>query len=133
MTINGPVQDERTLPQLIGEMTSEIGELVRKEFQLAKAETKEEVSKAAKAGGMFGGAALAGHMALLLLSFAAAWGLAEIVPRGVGFLIVGLLYAIAAGVLFVVARTRVKQVDPVPEQTVETLKEDVEWIKAQRN
>ena len=128
-----PVDDGRTLPQLLSEMTGEVGALVRKELELAKVETKLEVSNAAKAGGLFGGAALAGHMALLFLSLAAAWGLAAALPRGVAFLIVGLLYAMAAAALFVVARTRAKQVNPVPEQTVETLKEDVEWLKAQRN
>jgi hypothetical protein len=128
-----PVDDGRTLPQLLSEMTGEVGALVRKELELAKVETKLEVSNAAKAGGLFGGVALAGHMALLFLSLAAAWGLAAALPRGVAFLIVGLLYAIAAAVLFVVARARAKQVNPVPEQTVETLKEDVEWLKAQRS
>ena len=133
MKMSTPVEDGRTLPQLISEMTSEVGELVRKEFELAKVETKQEIANAAKAGGLFGGVAVAGYMALLLLSFAAAWGLAEVIPRGVAFLLIGLLYAAAAAVLFVVARARAKQVNPVPEQTVETLKEDVEWLKAQRS
>jgi hypothetical protein len=72
-------------------------------------------------------------MALLFVSLAAAWGLAEVIPRGVAFLLIGVLYAATAAVLFVVARARAKQVNPVPEQTVETLKEDVEWLKAQRS
>jgi hypothetical protein len=128
-------EDERTLPQLLSSVTSDVGELVRKEFELAKVETKQDISNAAKAGGLFGGVAVAGYMALLFLSFAAAWGLAAALPRGVAFLIVGLLYATAAAILFVLARARAraKQVNPVPEQTVETLKEDVEWLKAQRS
>jgi hypothetical protein len=128
-----PVDDQRSLPQLVTEMTSEVGTLVRKELELAKVETKQELSTAAKAGGLFGGAALAGYTALLFLSFAVAWGLAAALPRGVAFLIVGLLYAAGAAVLFVIARQRAKQIDPVPEQTVETLKEDVEWLKAQKS
>ena len=126
-------EDGRTLPQLITEMTGEVGALVRKELELAKVETKEEVTNAAKAGGLFGGVAVTGHMALLFLSLAVAWGLAAALPRGVAFLIVGVLYAVAAAVLFVAARKRAEQVNPVPEQTVETLKEDVEWLKAQRS
>ena len=126
-------EDGRTLPQLITEMTGEVGALVRKELELAKVETKEEVTNAAKAGGLFGGVAVTGHMALLFLSLAVAWGLAAALPRGVAFLIVGVLYAVAAAVLFVAARKRAQQVNPVPEQTVETLKEDVEWLKAQRS
>ena len=126
-------EDGRTLPQLITEMTGEVGALVRKELELAKVETKQEVTNAAKAGGLFGGVAVTGHMALLFLSLAVAWGLAAALPRGVAFLIVGVLYAVAAAVLFVAARKRAQQVNPVPEQTVETLKEDVEWLKAQRS
>jgi hypothetical protein len=126
-------EDGRTLPQLITEMTSEVGALVRKELELAKVETKQEVSNAAKAGGLFGGVAVAAHMALLFLSLAAAWGLAAALPRGVAFLIVGVLYGVAAAVLLAAARARAKRVNPVPEQTVETLKEDVEWLKAQRS
>jgi len=114
-------------------MTSEVGDLVRKELELAKVETKQEVSNAAKAGGLFGGVAVAAHMALLFLSLAVAWGLAAALPRGVAFLIVGLLYGAGAAVLFVIARQRAKKINPVPEQTVETLKEDVEWLKAQRS
>ena len=126
-------EDGRTLRQLISEMTGEVGALVRKELELAKVEPKQEVTNAAKAGGLFGGVAVTGHMALLFLSLAVAWGLAAALPRGVAFLIVGVLYAAAAAVLFVLARKRAQQIKPVPEQTVETLKEDVEWLKAQRS
>ena len=126
-------EDGRTLPQLITEMTSDVGALVRKELELAKVETKQELANAAKAGGLFGGVAVTAHMALLFLSLAAAWGLAAALPRGVAFLIVGVLYGVAAAVLFAAARARAKQVNPVPEQTVETLKEDVEWLKAQKS
>jgi hypothetical protein len=127
------LEDSRSLPQLLSEMTNEVGQLVRKEFELAKVETKQEVTEASKAGAMFGAVAVTGHMALLLLSFAAAWGLAAVMPRGLAFLVVGLVYAAATAALFVMARSRMRRVNPVPEQTVETLKEDVEWVKAQRN
>ena len=124
--------EERSLPQLLSDMTNELGTLMRKELQLARVETKEEVTKAAKAGGLFAGAGLAGYMALLLFSFAAAWGLANIMPTGLAFLLVGVVYAVVAAVLYLRARKAIKQVSPVPEQTVETLKEDVEWAKARK-
>jgi len=54
-------------------------------------------------------------------------------PTALAFLIVGLLYAIAAAVLVARGRERMKQVNPIPEQTVQTLKEDAEWARAQRN
>jgi hypothetical protein len=124
---------ERSLGELFSEMTSELGLLMRKELELAKAETREELNKAGTAAGAFGGAALAGYLALVLLSFAAAWGLAELMAAGWAFLIVGVVYGIVAAILFVQGRNRMKRVAPVPEQTMETLKEDVEWAKARKS
>jgi F0F1-type ATP synthase assembly protein I len=106
---------------------------MRKEVELAKVETKEEVSRAGKAGGMLGGGAFAGYFALLFLSFALAWLLDEWMHTALAFLIVGLLYAVVAAVLVVRGRARLQSVNPVPQQTVETLKEDVQWAKAQRS
>jgi hypothetical protein len=80
---------------------------------------------------MLGGAALAAYLSVLLLSFAVAWGLAAVVPAGFAFLIVGLAYGVVAAVLFQEGKSRVRRVRAVPEQTVETVKEDVQWAKAQ--
>jgi hypothetical protein len=124
---------ERSLGELFSDMTSELSLLVRKEMELARAETKEELRKAGTAAGGFGGAEVAGYMALVLASFAAAWGLAEVMAAGWAFLIVGALYGIAAALLFIRARDQMRQVSPVPEQTIDTLKEDVQWAKARKS
>lgn len=123
---------EPTLQELWGDMTRQAGTLVRQEIELAKLETKEQVVRAGKAGVMFGASGLAGFMALQLLSFAAAWGLAAVLPDGIAFLIVGLVYLVVAAILLGVARKRAAEVQLVPEQTVATLKEDVRWARAQR-
>ena len=106
---------------------------MRKEVELAKVETKEEVSRAGKAGGMLGAGGFAGYMALLFVSFALAWLLDEFMHTALAFLIVGLVYAVVAAVLVVRGRARMQSVNPVPQQTVETLKEDVQWARAQRS
>ncbi len=124
--------EDLSLGELVGRMSSDLSTLFRQEIALAKVEMKEEATKAAKGAGMFGGTALAGYMALLLLSFAAAWGLAEVMPTGVAFLIVGLVYAIAAAVLFMAGRKEIKSVHG-PEKTVQTLKEDAQWAREQKN
>jgi F0F1-type ATP synthase assembly protein I len=128
-----PKAPEKSLGQLFSELTSDLSTLMRKEVELAKVETKEEVSRAGKAGGMLGGGAFAGYLALLFLSFALAWLLDEWMHTALAFLIVGLLYAVVAAVLIVRGRARLQDVNPVPQQTVETLKEDVQWAKAQRS
>ena len=76
---------------------------------------------------------MAALLGLLMLSFAAAWGLAEVMAVGFAFLIVGGLYVAVAGTLFVSGRQRLAAVHPVPQQTVETLKEDVAWAKEQKS
>ena len=128
-----PLQPDKSLAELFSAMTADLSTLMRKEVELAKVETKQEVARAGKAGGLLGGGAFAGYLAVLFLSFAAAWLLDEVMHVALAFLIVGLVYAVAAAVLIASGRSRLKQVSPVPQQTVETLKEDVQWAKAQKS
>jgi uncharacterized membrane protein YqjE len=121
--------EERSLSELLSDVTSEIATLFRKEVELARVETSEQVSRAAKAGAMLGAAAVVGFLTLILLAFAAAWGLSEVVPEGVAFLIVGVLFGIVAAVLASVGKKRIASVSPVPDQTVQTLKADVQVAK----
>jgi hypothetical protein len=124
---------EPSLGELISRTTADLGQLLRDEIDLAKVEIKEEVRTAGRAGAFIGAGALLGYLALALVCFAAAWGLAEVVPEGVAFLIVGVIVAIAAGVAFLVGRRDLSSVDPVPTQTVETIQEDVQWAKQLRS
>jgi uncharacterized membrane protein YqjE len=121
--------EDRSLSELLSEVTGELATLFRKEVELAKVETSEQVSQAAKAGAMLGAAAVVGFLTLILLAFAAAWGLSEVVPEGVAFLIVGVLFAIVAAALASVGKKRIASVKPVPDQTVQTLKADVQVAK----
>ena len=123
--------DDASLGQLLSRMTSDVSELFRKEVQLAKTEIKEDISGMAKAVGMFGGTGVAAIFGVLMLSFAAAWGLAALIPTGLAFLVVGLVYLIVAAILFFSAKAKIKAIKPGPEQTVETVKEDVQWAKQQ--
>lgn len=128
-----PKQAEKSIGELFGEMTTEVSQLMRKEVELAKVEIKEEVGRAGKAGGMLGGGAVAGYFALLFVSLALAWLLDQAMNTALAFFIVGALYGIAAAVLITRGRDQMKRVDPVPRQTVETLKEDAEWVRAQKS
>jgi uncharacterized membrane protein YqjE len=123
--------DEPSLGELFGELTQEFGQLVRSEMELARVELKEEAGRAGRAGAMLGGAAAAGYLALVLLAFAAAWGLAEVIEPGWAFLVVGVVVGAVAAALAVSGRNRLREVSPVPDQTVETLKEDARWARAQ--
>ena len=125
--------DSRSLGDLFSRLTGDLGTLVRQEMELAKAETKQEIAKAGKAGGQLGAAALTGYLALLFASFALAWLLDDVMPRSLAFFIVAAIYGIAAAVLAQRGRNQMKNVDPLPRQTVETLKEDVQWAKTRNS
>jgi hypothetical protein len=109
--------------ELLGEVTQDLSTLMRQELALAKAEVKEEGVKAAKAGGMLGAAGFAGYMVLLFASIAAWWGLAEVMAPGWAALIVTAIWAVIGAVLFAVGRQRMREVNPKPERTVETVGE----------
>ena len=121
--------DDRPLGELFSDMTQSVQTLVRGEVQLAKAEISEQVSKASKAGALLGAGAVAGFVALLLVAFAAAWGLAEAIPVGLSFLAIALLFGVGAALLAVSGKQRLRTVRPVPRQTVETLRQDVDVAK----
>ena len=126
-----PVPEERPVGQLVADMTSQIGALIRKEVELAREELRDEVRQAAKAGGMLGGGALTGYFSLLFASLALAWFLDKRMPRSVAFFLVAALHGTAAVALLARARQEIEQVDPVPRETVETIREDVEFVKSQ--
>lgn len=123
------VQDDRSLSELVGVVTSDLQTLFRQELALAKAELREEGAKAGKAAGLLGGAGFAGYMTVVLLSFAAVFGLAELIGLGWAALVVAVLWAIAGTVMFFIGRSRMRDVSPTPERTIETLKEDAQWVK----
>jgi Putative Actinobacterial Holin-X, holin superfamily III len=124
-----PKQPDKSLGDLFGDLSQELTDLVRTQTELAKTEIRTQTDRAKRVAGAFGTAAVAGYMALIMLSFAAAWGLSEIVPEGVAFLIVGGLYAAGAGVLYLRGRARARELSLVPQDTVESLKEDVQWAR----
>lgn len=112
-----------------GDLKSDLTGLVRKEVELALAETRDELMQAAKAGGMLGAGALSGFFAALFGSFTLAWILDRTLPRWLAFGLVAALHGAAAATLLAKGREEMLQVDPVPHQTMESLKDDVDAIR----
>ena len=122
--------DDRSLKDLFSELTGELSFLVNREVELAKTEMKEKASLAAKGGAAMAVGGVAAFVAVLLLSFAAAWGLAEVIAPGLAFLAVGVVYLIVAAVMFAIGRKRMALMKPpVPQQAMTTLKQDVQVAK----
>jgi hypothetical protein len=122
-------QEEASLGQIIGEVTADVQQLFRQELALAKAELRQQAANGRAAAGMLGGAGFAGYMVAVLASLAAVAGLAELMAPGWAALIITGVWAIVGLVLFVAGRNRLRDISPMPQQTIETLKEDAQWVR----
>ena len=121
---------DRPIGELLKELANETTTLVRQELDLAKAEMREKAGKAGPGFGMWGAAGVAGLLALGSLTAFLILALDGAMPNWLAALIVGLVYSAIAGVLYVRGKHRVEEAgSPVPEKTLETVKEDVQWAK----
>jgi uncharacterized membrane protein YqjE len=126
-----PIAPDQSLGELLGRVSRDFSELVSTQVELAKVELKEEIAAAGRGAGILTGGAFCAYLAVLLLSFAAAWGLSEVLPEGVAFVIVGAVYAVAAAVLLPKGKDKLSRVRPVPERTAQSVREDVQWAREQ--
>jgi uncharacterized membrane protein YqjE len=123
---------EQSMGALFNQLSNELSTLVRQELQLAQAELTEKGKKAGLGIGMFGGAGIVTFLALQALTACVIALLSTAMDVWIAALIITVVYAAGAAVLALVGRKRVSEATPpVPEQTVETLKEDVQWAKTQ--
>ena len=126
--------EERSIGELFGELSQDVGMLVRQEAQLAKTEMQEKLSRVTTdlvslaTGGvvaLIAGLALTAALILLLID-----------PIGVApwlaALIVGVVFGLAGWVLVQKGLTNLKRTDPTPRRTVESIKDDIQWAKEQR-
>jgi uncharacterized membrane protein YqjE len=124
---------QRPTGELVKELSQQVSELVRQEVELAKAEMAEKGRKAGIGAGFLGGAGVAGLAALGALTALLILALDRVMPAWAAALIVTALWAAVAGVLALRGRQKVREVGrPVPEKTVDSVKEDVEWLKSGR-
>jgi len=120
---------DASVGQLMSEITGDISTLLRQEVELAKAEIKAEATKAGKGAGMLGGAAYSGHMMLLFGTLAAVFAIGSEIGLGWAALIMTGVWAVIAGVLYLRGRGQLRDVNPTPERTMQTLKEDAQWAR----
>lgn len=125
-------QDNRSLGELFSALASDTGTLVRQEVELAKTEMTQKATRVGKDIGFLiagGAVAYAGFLAILA---AIAIGLGQLgLPWWVATLLVGLVVAGIGGFLVMRGISALRQETPLPKQTIDTLKEDAEWAKAQ--
>jgi MFS family permease len=121
---------DRSLADLARQLSNQTTELVRHEVELAKAELRVKGKRAGVGAGMFGGAGALGLYALGALTAAIIAGIAEVLPVWASALIVAALYGAIAGILALRGKNKVQQATPpLPERTVQSVKEDVRYTK----
>jgi hypothetical protein len=123
-------RDERSLGQLFGDLSRQLGTLVRKEIELARTEMTTRATAVSRDAAMvgIGGAAL--YAAFLAAMFAVVLLLIDAgLTPWVSALLVALVVGIVGGALVARGRTGLVQTDVAPQQTIETLKEDAQWAK----
>jgi uncharacterized membrane protein YqjE len=124
--------EEASLPELFGTLGREMADHVRTQVELAKAELRDDAKQAGAVGGMFAGAAVTAFLALLLLAFAAAWGLAEVMAEGWAFLVVAVVVGAVAAVLGLMGKARLAHMRRPLEETGHELQEDAKWARQVR-
>lgn len=127
---HGTALRDRGTGELMKQLSAQVSTLVRQEVELAKVEVAEKGKKAGAGAGMFGVAGVAGLMALASLTACLILALRLAMPAWSAALLVTALWAGVAGLLAVQGRGKLRAMGKsVPEMTIETVKEDVQWLK----
>lgn len=125
------VKEERSLGELFSELASETGTLVRQEVALAQVELTKKAADVGKNVGYLVVGGAVGYAAALALIAALIIGLANFIPAWAAALVVGGIVGVIAFMMISSALAALKKTDLAPRETVETLKEDAQWLKNQ--
>lgn len=122
---------DRSATDVLKDIVGNLQEIVRSEVRLARAEVREETGKFLSASQMLVIGAVLGIYGLGFLLWSLTYGLTSVMPSWAAALVVGLALAIIAGVMMMSGRGRLKDATPKPEKTIDTMKENIEWMKGQ--
>ena len=123
-------ESDRTVAELLTELSDQTRTLVRQELELAKLELTDKGKRAGLGAGLLGGAGIVGLYAVGALTACLILALATAVDGWLAALIGAAVYGAVAGVLALIGKSKVQQaVPPLPEQAAESVKEDVQWTK----
>lgn len=126
-----PSDNARSVSDVLQDIFGNLQDIVRSEVRLAKAELKTEASQTAKAGRpLMAGLVLSFYAGGLLL-LAMVYGLSLVLPPWMAALSVGVVVSLIAAISIGIGRGRLRVVNPKPERTVESMKENVQWLKDQ--
>ena len=123
---------DESMGELFKELSGDLSTLVRQELRLAQAEMTEKGKKAGLGVGMFGGAGIVSFLALQAMTACLIALLSTAMKVWIAALIITVVYGAIAGILALTGKRKVSEATPpVPEQTTDTVKEDMQWAKTQ--
>ena len=119
------------MADVLQDILGNIQAIIRSEVRLAKTEVTEEVTKAGRASGIIAGGLVTALFTIWLLLLTIIFALARVMPTWGAALLLCVLMAVITAVLLTAGKKRFKTVHAKPEKTIETMKENVEWVKSQ--
>jgi uncharacterized membrane protein YqjE len=124
-------ENGRSIADVLQDIVANVQTIIRAEIRLAKTEVKEEITKARAAAGMMAGGAVAALFTIWLLLLTVFFALSTVMPFWAAALVLLIVMAIVTAILLTAGRKRLKTVNTKPEKTIETMKENVQWVKTQ--
>ena len=131
MQIEMQHKDERSIGDLFSQLAAETGTLVRQEVALAQVELTAKATTVGKNVGVLAVGGAIAYAALLAILAAAIIGLSSFMPAWIAALLVGILVGAAGLLLISSALEQLKDTKLKPEESVESIKEDAQWLKKQ--
>lgn len=119
----------RSPVEIMEDVFRDVGKMIRTEIRLARAEVVEEARKVGKASGFFAGAAVTGFLAAACLTTTIVALFDLVMPLWLAALLTGGILTCVAGAFYAGGRSKLRTVQPVPERTVETMKDNLQWAK----
>jgi hypothetical protein len=123
------VTSNRPLSDVLQEILKNVQDLIRSEFRLAKAEVAQDTRAAVFSVVWLAAGAVCGLSAWAFLLWTAAFALAQVVPLWIAALLVAVAMAVAAAVLLVIGRQKIRRLHPTPDRTLASMKENLWWIR----
>jgi hypothetical protein len=123
------VSQDRSLSEVFQDIVRNVQEIIRAEISLAKTEVREEASKAVSSLAWVVVGALSGIFAVVFILWTAAYALGQLWPMWVATLVVAGVLTLSAIGLLIIGIRRLRELHPTPARTVQTIKENVAWVR----
>jgi Putative Actinobacterial Holin-X, holin superfamily III len=124
-------QTQRSFADVLQDIVANFQQMIRAEFKLVKFEIRDKANQAARPAGVFASGSVLAFYGLGFVFLAIVYALALVIPQWAAALTVGAILSLVGAALVAAGRKRLGKINPAPDRTVATLKENVQWAKGQ--